>query len=237
KIWIENTLGSTAYATPFYDMANNFVSAGIGISRDFVENPKSINDWFSQKEGSSFGKNPDLFLYNTYHHKNFTSLHYALNHEFGHIFDYANRLNRYEGQCSLVSNPEECIPSIGSWGEISWKNGKTPKKEHDFFLRESLCFYQCGGGSMDPKDSSVVMDSLLLTNFQSTYASINPKEDWAEAFALYLGLKEANFSWEVSTQGKVYNLKKHFLSSKLKGKRDFLDKFFKGPIKYPASSN
>lgn len=235
KIWIENSLNTTAYASPIYDSSNNLVAAGIGMKRDFLENPLKLNIWFSQKENSSFGQSVDFFKFSTdLTDKNFNAITYAINHEFGHIFDYANKINQYDDDCQLDINPMGCKPKSGSWGELSWLNAKVAKDLNQSQLLSALCFYNCHGEFLEQNKSKLLFEALFKTNFQSTYATINPKEDWAEAFALYLATKSSGLKLKVSTNGKEYDLTEHFLSDRLKSKREFIEKFLKHPVKYPG---
>jgi hypothetical protein len=235
KIWIENTLSTTAYASPIYDSANNLVSAAIGVKRDFLENPLELNMWLAQKENSSFGPESDLFKYSAaLADKKYKALSYAINHEFGHIFDYANHLNRYDEDCQLEINPKACVPAPGSWGEISWASATNFSQANESKLLSSLCFYNCHEEFLNPSTASPIMESLLKTNFQSTYATVNPKEDWAEVFAIYLATKDSGLKLKALTKNHEYNLTEHFLSDKLKAKRAFVEKFLNGYIKYPG---
>ena len=225
KIWIENTLTTTAYATPIYDMSDTLVSAGIGIKKDFIEQSLKMDQWLSLKEESSFGGKPGLIKYTTVQtDKKLTAITYAINHEFGHIFDYANKLNRYENH----------KPLPGSWAEISWQDDETPLAENNMSLRSGLCFYICRDEYMNANQSAQLFNELTQTSFQSTYATVNPKEDWAEAFALTLATKEVGFQWQAETQGKKFNLTEHFYSEKLKKKRDFVAAFLKSDYIYPG---
>lgn len=237
KIWVENSFLTTADASPIYDESNNLISAAIGISKVFIENPPSLDNWLSMKEEMSFGKKVIIQYKTNLSKKKYAAVHYALNHEFGHLFDYANKLNRYNEDCNLLINPEDCKPQAGSWGEISWMNGKTSLPSNNFSIGAELCFYTCHDEYMDSLKSSLLFDSLTNSGFQSTYASVNPKEDWAEAFALSLAIKEENLTWEVETLGKKFNMRAHFDSELLAKKRKFVSQFLNSKFIYPGEKN
>jgi hypothetical protein len=236
KIWIENILTTTAYASPIYDSSNNLVAAAIGIKKEFIEKPLSMGNWLSSKEESSFGSKRGLINY-THEQKNkkFNAIIYAINHEFGHIFDYANKINQYDEDCLMDQSPGNCIPKEKSWGAISWASAVKPLAQNTIILSSPLCFYNCQGEFVNSDQAGLLFESLIKTNFQSTYSTINPKEDWAEAFALYLATNEAGLNLKVETTGKTYNLTEHYLSQKLSEKRDFVKKFINSKYLYPGS--
>lgn len=245
KIWIENNFSATAYATPIYDKYENIIAGAIGIKRDFLDSSLDIDKFLSIKEEATFGgsanittadKSIGLIKYTTSQKNNKLFLiSHALNHEFGHLFDYANRLNLFSPDCDQDNHPENCKPLPGSWGEISWMTNTTPLSENDFSLRDKLCFYSCRGKTIAPPDSVLLFHSLINTGFHSTYAAISPREDWAETFAYYIE-NEEGFKIKVETQGNSFNLSEHFNSDKLEAKRKFVKNFMNGNYIYPGQS-
>jgi hypothetical protein len=233
KIWIENSLPTTAHAAAITDNSNEMVAGAIGINRSFLESHLTIDKWMSLKDETSFGGSHDyassgtgLITYSTHQKgKKDSAIFYAINHEFGHLFDYANKLNRYA---------EDGKPEKGSWGEISWLDMKTPRPEDQLQLPAELCFYLCQNEFLNPSEAKQLFNSLLKTGFQSTYATVNPKEDWAEAFALTLMSQEKGFTLKVKTSENEFDLAEHFRSDKLKEKREFVKKFMSSKLKYPA---
>ena len=243
KIWIENQLNSTAYAKPIYEN-NKMISAGIGIRREFLESSIDLNTWFSWKEETSFGgttsmtegsagKNLGLIKYNSPNNSKAFLIKGTINHEFGHLFDFTNNLNRFS-ECDFEKDPENCKPLAGSWGEISWGSSNTPLPEMNYPLRDKICFYWCEGNFINKDLSLELFDSLVKTNFHTIYASTNPNDDFAETFSYYLEVENDNFELSVTTQGQTIDLIKHFKSQRLQAKRDFVKNFISSKYVYPG---
>lgn len=234
KIWIENELSTTAYASPIFDQSDNLVGAGIGIKKEFLLEAPGLSSWLSQKDNSSYG-NTSAVTINTKKNTH-SAIHFALNHEFGHIFDYANKINRYDGPCNAVVFPQDCRPASGSWTHLSWKNAKESNETNNHPLFKRLCFYQCGGEYLANDSAVIIYEELMKTNFASTYSTLNAKEDWAEAFALYLETSGKDLEISATTPLKTFDLSKHFNSHRLKEKRLFIEKFLDSEIIYPGQS-
>ena len=234
KIWIENQLSTTAYATPIYDNSDTLVAAGIGIKKEFLLASPKLGDWFTEKEVTSYGNEKNALSFKT-KKNNHSAVYYALNHEFGHILDYANKLNQYETPCGSMTNTKDCQPTQDSWSVLSWKNASQINQENDHPLFRDLCFYQCGGEYISIEKAPLIFEALFKTNFISTYSTINPKEDWAETFAVYLETLDEKLDLNVETPKKTFNLSSHFNSHNLKSKRMFIEKFLNSNIKYPGN--
>ena len=229
KIWIENEVSTIAYATQILDNSNRLVAGAIGVSRKFLDEKPTFDILLSRKEAASFGSESiELFKYSSKLsiNQNF-AIFYVINHEFGHLFDYANKLNDFSN-----CDNDDCRPTVGSWGEISWLNNESQLEKNEFPLELQPCFYACNN-FLDIKNSKKIFSKLLESDFPSTYASFNPKEDWAEMFALHLAVEE-NFDWQVETQGHKFDLQAHFYSSKLDSKRAFVQKFLLSSPRYPG---
>jgi hypothetical protein len=237
KIWIENDLQTTAFAAPVLDESNKVVAGVIGLSRKFLDEKLSFDTWSSSKDEFSFGGGANLnlihYISNKTADKNF-AIFYAINHEFGHLFDYANKLNQFT-DCDLAVIPEGCKPLPGSWAEISWLNFKTPLPQNQ--LPVYPCFYSCGGDYLAHAQASEFYSALTKSGFPSSYATVNPKEDWAEAFALHLAVKEEDLQWNVRTEGKDFNVRAHFDSVLMAAKRKYVQNFLKSQIKYLAPNS
>lgn len=206
KIWIENDLHTTAYAVPIRDESNKVVAGAIGISRKFLDENPSLQSWMEKKENSSFGGS-SVFKFQIKTRKKISAVDYALNHEFGHLFDYANDIQK-------------------SWTEI--KNiGLGP-------IQKELCFYQCGGNYIAENRGTELMNELLQSTYVSTYASVNSKEDWAETFALYYASSDKGLQIKTQTSESQFDLHQHMNSDVMSEKLNFYRAFIKGSIRYPA---
>ncbi len=245
RIWIENTLASTAYASPIYNKEEKLVAVAMGINRKFLDSNIDMDTWLSWKEETSFGGQTDMmqaqtrmnlitYKSNKKDNKKFV-ISDTIIHEFGHMFDYANNLNRYADECSYLE-PEKCIPGPGSWGENSWKNINEPIAQDDFLLRSKLCFYRCKGSYIEKDQADDLFESLFATKFHSIYAATNPYDDFAEFFSYHFSINKdiEPFDLHVEVLGKSYDISKFYKSQAMEGKRQFLNNFIESKYLYPG---
>jgi hypothetical protein len=83
------------------------------------------------------------------------TLDYALAHEFGHLFDFTNQLNKIS-DCKWEKAPNgdyvhigKCEVVPGSWGAFSWTHIDEVRAEQEYAHRKELCFYFCNGKFID----------------------------------------------------------------------------------------
>jgi hypothetical protein len=240
KIFVEKEFVGTAYASPLIDSNGKIVSGAIGIRKEVLDSPLTFTQWLSWKEETSFGgslNTTDQKLGLIKYYSNIDTkdlfLDYVLNHEFGHLFDFANSFNASK-ECNYDEHPEECTPLPLSWGEFSWLNEDEPKPESDYAFREQVCFYFCRGKFIDKNNVQSLFEGLINTNFQSIYSSTYPHEDFAETFALFLAHDYSKLNYGVIINGKNFNLTDHFTSDLLKMKRNYVTNFILGNYKYPG---
>lgn len=226
KIFIEQNSEGTAYAGPVMDAGNKMIGALFGIRKEILGANLSFDSWLSWKEETTFGGGTistgprmGLIEYKSNKASNDFLIDYVIAHEFGHLFDFANGLQK--------RNP-------GSWADISWVNFGEAKPEFDFPLRDKICFYFCEGKFLDKKDAVTMFTDLLKTNFLSPYASRYGEEDWAESLALYLYTVNNGLKLEVTVSGQTFNLTEHFYSPLMKEKRDYIEGFLKSSYIYPG---
>lgn len=245
-IWVEKSFVGTAYAGLVKDPSGRVTGGGIGIRREVLESRLGFDDWISWKEETSFGGSPDstaprLGLLNYVSNRPTAEffLDYVLNHEFGHIFDFANALNRTTECRYREKAPGEwervgtCEPLPGSWGALSWRTIREPLPGNDFAGRERICFYFCDGNFLKPAEAAGLFAGMLTTNFPSTYASRYPAEDFAEVFALKLGHEEG-LRLRLEANGQDFDLSAHFLGPKLAPKRAFVEELIRQGPRYPG---
>jgi len=194
------------------------------------------------KEQLSFGGNPANYetkieLPQVYTKNSFSKvndfLYFVTAHEFGHIFDFSNQLNKIEN-CS-PETPEntdpECEITSDSFGAIGWKTTKLPHLENHFFHFEDLCFYWCT--SSVPMDDAVeIYNSFFDTSFISLYSSTQAWDDLAETLAYTLLFEQLKASYTISVTDPVttlkyfWDIKKKFESPVLAEKKLYLKRFF-----------
>lgn len=226
-IWVEKSFAGTAYAGLVQDSSGKVSGGGIGIRREVLESNLGFDDWLSWKEETSFGGSPDstaprmgLLNYRSNRPTKEFFLDYVLNHEFGHLFDFANRLNRTTECRYRETSPGQwervgtCEPLPGSWGELSWATVSKPRPENEFTGRTEICFYFCEGNFLRPDQAAGLFAGMLGTNFPSTYASRYPAEDFAEVFALKIA-HESGLALSLETNGQHFDLSAHFLGPRL----------------------
>ncbi|MBI3557505.1 MAG: hypothetical protein HY074_14670 [Deltaproteobacteria bacterium] len=156
-------------------------------------------------------------------------LYFVIAHEFGHIFDFANQLNK-------SVNEHELAP--GSWGALSWKDNTTPSAGNRFPNHRGLCFYECNGKTLPASAIAPLYEALYeSTNFISTYSTTEPWDDFADSLAYYLVAKNLGTRYELDTQQPtraVYDSIAKVTSARFATKYQFLDAFLKRTdIKYP----
>lgn len=228
RLWVEKQTDATAYASPIMDrMGGKMVAGGVGVRQEVVEQLANFDQWLSWKEETSFGgdlssttKTMGLINYVSNKPEKEFFFDYVMNHEFGHLFDFANKIN---GRFNTTT-----------WSRISWQNSSTPTANNDYPLRSRLCYYFCQGDYLDKKDAPKVFSGMINTNFLSTYASRHPSEDWAETFAHYIAANTLGLVYHVEIQGQKFDMTAHFHSDLLKEKREYTEKFMNGKIIYPG---
>ena len=113
-IYIENEFFGTAYAGLITGPDGKKQGAMIGIRRAVLDERLDFTTWASWKEQLSFGgisgnyrAVPDLPVVHakTYSRTN-DFLYFVISHEFGHLFDFANDLNK-TAKCKEANGDEE----------------------------------------------------------------------------------------------------------------------------------
>ncbi|MBO9667956.1 MAG: hypothetical protein J7501_14230 [Bdellovibrio sp.] len=226
----------------------------MALSRDFTErnlDPEAVFGW---KEQKVFGANLPRYEVSkegpqvwTKSNSPLQTLQFVVTHEFAHILDFANSANRFT--CAPGKDckgdpktPEEfferqknLIPEMDSWGAFSWKNGLEPNDKNKYPLWDRLCFYDCD--SVERLQLSEMHDfysQLDRTNFVSTYASVNPYEDFAESTAFYFMTDNVyDLEFRVSTGKTIYFWEWKW--SQLTKKNNWIELFYEGDLKYPKA--
>jgi hypothetical protein len=245
RIFIEKEFYATAYAGLTMDSPDGVPNGAIvGIRKDLVDQPFGLDRWSSWKEQLNFGGDPQSYAINPalpmIHSSSQDMLYYVLAHEFGHIFDFMNHLNRWDdckfGRDAVTGT---CVAARGSWSELGWANifGQ-PKAGNDFPLRKALCFYGCNGNFIDPSRAGELYRGLFATNFISVYAASNPYEDWAEAFAFFTFQHELGATYALTlADGGRFDFIGHLQSAVMADKVNFVAHFLQGEIVYPGQKS
>ncbi|MGZ3694406.1 MAG: hypothetical protein ACXWQO_09495 [Bdellovibrionota bacterium] len=230
KIFIEKEFIGSAYGgllTEDGKQDGRILGGILGIRRSLLDNPYSLDEWASWKEQIHFGTDakrvnsvPGLPLVQTdLPPAHWSMLYFLVAHEFGHIFDFTNKLN--EG---------------GSWQALSWKSAEVPLDQFEFSLRKDLCFYFCEGKFISAARQDELYLSLGKTNFISAYATRYSAEDFADTLGFYSLMTEKNAAYRISTaSGLVYEpIERLRADPLLASKRLYLEKFLSSVFKYPG---
>ncbi len=235
-IFIEKQLPATAYADSYKNADGETIGAIMGIRQSVLDQNLSLTHWATWKEQLSFGGVSDSYtiLPNLPHIQTATKatvndfLYSVVTHEFGHILDFANGLNR-TGSCQPKLFPlqyQECEIAKNTWGSISWVTTSAPLVQNEFSNRDGLCFYGCGENPLQENVITQVYASLSQTDFISLYASTNPWDDFAESLAYYMMDSRLNASYIIDTkQGTQYDMMWKLKSTRFSQKYDFIEKF------------
>ncbi len=195
----------------------------IGLSKSMLFSGLSFNTWLQRKEQNAFGLSIDTPLtpkipklevqMNT---RARDQLLYVFLHEFGHLLDQANGLQRY-------------------WASQSWlPNGKI--RASDRFANQTACFYNCLPEESWPLEraNSVYQKFVQMGRFVSLYATVDSFEDFAETFAYFFGERLYGMKSAVKfANGKVERLNEK-KGNRLENKFDFVRAFSKVPWEYGA---
>jgi hypothetical protein len=165
-------------------------------------------------------------------------LYFAIAHEFGHIFDFANDLNKIKSEClaqKLEGKTEDCEMADGSWGSISWLTESKARPENDFPNRSSLCFYSCNNNFIQSPNINKLYSDLYFSEFISIYSTIQPWDDFADSLAYYLVDKNLNTKYIIDTQqGITFDIMMKLKSSTWNRKSNYIKNFLESAdIIYP----
>jgi hypothetical protein len=159
-------------------------------------------------------------------------LYFVVAHEFGHILDFANRLNSFAA-CDEATGP--CASEAGSWSALSWQTTAQPIEADRFPYRRGLCFYACEGEAMTAAAVEQEYEGLARSGFISNYAATNPFDDFADSLAYYLMDRELATSYVIDTrQGRSYDVIAKLTSPLFAAKRRYIQDFLeRTDIVYP----
>jgi hypothetical protein len=245
-LFIEKQFFGTAYAGALRDDSKKLVGAMMGIRKSVLDEKLDLKTWASWKDQLNFGGVADSYHYSselpvvdtTANNRANDFLYFVISHEFGHLFDFANDLNKTKNcpppSASTLEDPE-CEMAEGSWGSISWITDKKIKPAHDFPLRTSLCFYTCNGKSLAKSDVTSVYQGIYPTSFISLYSTTEPWDDFADSLAYYLSRKNLQASYRIDThQGDIFNITEKLDSAVFAEKYRYIDQFMnRADIVYP----
>lgn len=239
-LYIEKNFFGTAYAGLGRDKEGRPNGAIMGIRQSVIDENLDLPSWASWKEQLSFGGvadsytvSPDLPIISS---RSTTTaqdfLYFVIAHEFGHILDFANDVNKV---ISCDEDSDECEMHEESWGALSWITSLRPRPENEFANRRGLCFYWCNGSSLKKADVPQIYRDLNRSNFISLYATTQPWDDFADSLAYISMQKNLRTVYQIDTrQGDVYDVMERLNAPTFQAKREYLENFLKrSDLKYP----
>ena len=150
---IEKSFFGTAYAGLIENKDGKILGAHMGIRKSVLDENLNLQTWASWKDQLSFGGisdsyslTPGLPTIETISPQLGISdfLYFVVAHEFGHILDFSNNLNKMvncTNETFHQENHPECLMEPSSWGGISWISDERTNLNNDFNHRKDLCFY------------------------------------------------------------------------------------------------
>lgn len=246
KIYIEKQFYGSAYAGTLHSPDGEISSVIIGVRKSILDQNLELQRWASWKEQLSFGGDassaynvssdlPTIQTPSQLPINNF--LYFAIVHEFGHIFDFANQVNQFTN-CPDIDNKadSECAAVPDSWSSLSWKNYDETNSQNDFAKRANLCFYSCAQTTpLMAADVPLIYQGLANSNFISTYAATNPWDDFADSLGYFIVDQQLKSSYIIDTnQGERYDMIEKLHSEKFATKYNYLRDFLQRTnLQYP----
>ena len=246
NLYIEKELVPTAYAGLSRDSQGNVSGAVMGIRKSLLDERLTLAHWASWKEQLSFGGSkdvltvaPDLpWILTESDSSVYDLLYVVVTHEFGHLFDFSNHLNKKLSCTKDPNDPEDeiCEMAPESFGAISWKTTHSPRPENEFLNRNRLCFYRCENGTINRNEiNDLYRNFYEKTNFISLYSTTQPWDDLADSMAYYLMASQIHATYKIDTkQGVVWDMMQKLRSNQFLPKVQYLENFLKrDDIQYP----
>lgn len=193
---IEKQFFGTAYAGLVKDSTGKTIGAEMGIRKSVLDENLDLRTWSTWKEQLSFGGLADRYepteglpsiVTETHPGKVSDFLYFVIAHEFGHMLDFANEINKTTS-CTPGTDGQDadCLMTPESWGAISWTSEHKPKLDNDFNHRKDLCFYWCENKFIQAADIPKLYTDLYESEFISIYATTQPWDDFADSLAYFI---------------------------------------------------
>ena len=246
KLYVITDFYGTAFGGILQDSQGHTIGAQMGIRQSVLDQNLDLKTWATWKEQLSFGgitgsytATPGLPAVATTTTPSIVNdfLYFVVAHEMGHMFDFANQLNKLESVPPPTPGDSPANPAFspGTWGSLSWTNLATPRESNKIPYRRGLCFYECDGEYMTKAAAPEVYRGLAKSDFISTYAASNPRDDLADSLAYYLMDKNLGTTYQLSSgQGESYDIMMKLRSPLFRAKYQYLVDFLSRPaIIYP----
>lgn len=219
---------SIAYAGMSYN------GAEVGFRKSVIDEGLELSKLMSWKEQLPFGGERDA--YNPVSNlPNITVksaqppvqdlAYYVLTHEFGHLFDFANDINRSTSSGAIAK----------SWTAFSWVSEGRVRRDQDFPGRANVCYYNCSHGPIAYNKIPALYAGLDKSNFITMYAATNMYDDFAESLAMTLMAQDPTGSYVLADgQGNSYDGRVKLQSPQFAAKAAYVANFLqRTDLDYP----
>lgn len=165
---------------------------------------KSANNWATWKENTPFKVDNTYKLKMKIQEKeNDTpkyAIQYILLHEIGHAIAMNENIHPFWNIAPKDINDLKKFPFINLSWKIDYKeNSYVSKFDKGIFPeRPEVLYYQ--EPPFKSSQMKTIYDNLEDTDFVSLYSTINPADDWAEAFVTYVHTQMLKYPFEI----KIY---------------------------------
>ncbi len=247
QIYIEKEFYGTAYAGLLEDANRQPIGgAVVGIRKSVLDENLSLSQWASWKEQLSFGGISSSYttlpglpqVHSESPQATNDFLFFVIAHEFAHVLDFANNVNRVTEECVGEGDDEDCNLHPESFGAFSWESELRALPENEFTQRKNLCFYWCMEENISffpHAEMPALYERLDTGNFISLYAMTQAWDDFAESVAFYLLDKKLKSTYLLdSGHGARYDVIQKLKSKVFRKKYDYVEDFLnRSDLAYP----
>ncbi len=161
---------------------------------------RTANEWLTWRENSAFHASDRFYLRATLEKPETDTIESALRfvflHELGHILGMSFGLHGF-----WTAPESQWLTNNSPFIRLSWELDRNGKLYSPWKLRfpvlAKVHFYRFEAAPLSKATTNKVYSDLALTNFPSLYGSLDPYEDFAESFALYVHTQILNKPYSV----------------------------------------
>lgn len=195
-IFLVENLGSSAF-TDLLEPFDEKRAAGY-IALDVKALDKTANQWATWRERSPFrgaaGRDLEATLERGTNDTRVNALQYILLHEAGHLVGLARNVHP---RWDRVIEHTSAYPFVHS----SWRAGSREMVsifDRAFLARPHIAYYRFDRAPLSRAHIPTVYRQWNQTSFVSLYAAINPYDDFAETYAMYVHVVLQKRPWTVT---------------------------------------
>jgi hypothetical protein len=231
-IFLISDLGGTGFTDFIKDKYGNIVGAFIVLDVDILKQKKA-NEWASWKENTPFKEDPLYQLEMIIERKDMNTvknaIQYILLHELGHVISLNEDIHPFWNiEPKDIKNLKDF-----SFINYSWSINYDENKYKSFFdkkefpKRKDVIYYR--KPKLKASEMKSVYTQLEKSNFVSLYGSINPADDWAEAFVTYIHTQMLKRPFEINIKENNKIIKQYkscWNEKRCEKKKEYMQQFF-----------